>query len=156
MSGLANPLRILLVEDCPNDTLFFRHALKMSRLNAQVYVVNDGERAIQYLQGIPPYSDRGLAPFPDIVVTDLKMPRVDGFALLEWMKSRPEFAIIPTTIMSGSPLPGDVEKAYALGANAYICKPSSLDDLANILRTIHAFWSLCEKPMSPRAVAKRA
>lgn len=145
----ATPLRILLVEDSQDDTLFFRHALKASQLNAHLYAVTDGEQAIQYLQGLPPFSDRALAPFPDMVVTDIKMPKVDGFALLEWLRDKPDCSVIPTVVLSASRLDEDVKKAYFLGANAYLWKPGAISELADVLVTLHAFWSRCEKPKPP-------
>lgn len=145
-----NTLRVLLVEDSPDDTVFFQHALKSSQLDAVLYAVSDGQEAIDYLRGHPPYSDRNLTPFPDMIVTDLKMPGVDGFGLLEWLREKQECSVIPIVVLSASRIEDDVRKAYYLGANAYMCKPNKVSDLAELLRALHAFWSRCEKPKPPK------
>lgn len=144
-----NPLHILLAEDSEDDAFFFSRALQISRLNANLSHVIDGEKAISYLSGVPPYSDRAQHPFPDMIVTDLKMPKADGFDLLSWLDSHPACAVIPVIVMSSSYHEPDVAKAYQMGANAFLAKPSDTQALAELLLITYTFWSRCQRPSPP-------
>ena len=116
-----------------------------------VQTVECGDAAIEYLAGVGPYSDRSAYPYPDFVLTDLKMPQGDGFAVLEHLKRRPEWAIIPTVVLTGSQDNDDIEKAYWLGASAYHVKPSSPDGLRNLIKALHGYWLMCEVPELDRS-----
>jgi CheY-like chemotaxis protein len=140
---------ILLVEDSEDDELFFRHAVKRSGLHFHVYCLHNGDEAIDCLKGKSPYNDRRAYPFPDIIVTDLKMPKSNGFDLLRWLQDHPECAIIPTIVLSSSFIDGDVREAYHLGANAFAAKPGSIAELADLLTIAVQFWSRCLRPDPP-------
>jgi CheY-like chemotaxis protein len=151
-SKANSTLTILLVEDSPDDVLLFRHALKSTGLDARVSHVLDGGVAIEYLEAAPPYDDRERYPFPDMIMTDLKMPLFDGFELLAWLQARPKCSAIPTIVLSASNHESDVARAYQLGANAYLLKPNTVTDLTRLLQVTHAFWSHCQRPALPRAL----
>ena len=112
--------------------------------------VNDGEEAIKYLEGRDPYSDRNKYPMPQVILLDLKMPRMNGFQFLEWLrKSSLHLRLIPVVIMSSSALPTDVEKAYALGANSYMVKPIGLHLFRERIQAFGIYWAEhVEKPES--------
>lgn len=137
---------ILLVEDDPNDVLFLKRALSKNGIHNPVSVLSDGEEAIAYLSGGGHYSDRIKYPFPKVIMLDLKMPRRGGLEVLEWLKDHPEFRVIPTIVLTSSKINEDVIKAYGLGANSYMVKPSNFDDLQKMMKTAHDYWSLCLKP----------
>src|ERR1700692_4179176 len=108
---------ILIVEDDENDVFFLRKALQLEGISDQIRIVGDGEEAICYLEGRGDYLDRLRFPFPQVIYTDLKMPRKTGFDLLEWLRSRPECAVIPVMVLTTSQLDSDIRKAYQMGAN---------------------------------------
>jgi CheY-like chemotaxis protein len=138
---------ILLVEDSPDDVLFMQRALTKTGFNIEhLKVVSDGGEAIKYLQGLAPYSDRKAFPFPNVIFTDLKMPQVNGFDLLHWLKMNPVYQVIPTVVMSSSDDQFDVKRAFFEGANCYFKKPPILDELTSLILLIFQFWSNNELP----------
>jgi CheY-like chemotaxis protein len=145
----ATILQILLVEDGDDDAFFFRHALEASGLNTKLMRVTDGHQAIAYLKGDAPFADRSTYPFPDMVVTDIKMPRASGFHLLEWLKTHQQCKVIPALVLSSSDQNVDVHKAYELGANAYAQKPATVKALGELLLVTYLFWSKCLRPGPP-------
>jgi CheY-like chemotaxis protein len=90
--------------------------------------------------------NRTAFPFPEVIVLDLKMPRMPGLDLLAWLRDHPEFQVIPTIVMSSSKHDSDVRQAYHLGANTYFVKPSSFDMLARVIQTLHEYWALSTRP----------
>jgi CheY-like chemotaxis protein len=137
---------ILIIEDDPNDVLFLRRALKKNDIHNPVQAVCDGAEAIAYLSGKEPYSQRQLYPFPEVIIMDLKMPRMGGLEVLEWLKAHPQFRVIPTLVLSSSKLNSDIAKAYGLGANSYMVKPANFDDLQKMIKVAHEYWTYCMKP----------
>ncbi|MGH7971988.1 MAG: response regulator, partial [Limisphaerales bacterium] len=99
-----------------------------------------------YLQGKPPYDDRSLYPVPALILTDLKMPGMDGLEFLRWLRAHDECQVIPTVVLSSSALPRDIEESYRLGVNSYICKPASQHQRIRMLRVLHEYWCMCERP----------
>jgi len=105
--------RVLIVDDCADDRFLFARALRLSGLNGSIVEIEDGEKAIEYLQTEPP---------PDFVLLDLKMPLVSGFEVLEWVRGQPALKKVPIVVLSSSPIPQDIEMAKKLGAREYIVK----------------------------------
>jgi CheY-like chemotaxis protein len=137
---------MLLFEDDDNDAFLLQRALKKANINNPVRRVTDGQEGIDYLAGVGQYADRSKFPFPRVVLLDLKMPRKGGMEVLEWMKSHPDFKVIPTIIFTASKEQQDVAMSYGLGANCFITKPSKFEDLEYLMHILHEFWRLCEKP----------
>ena len=129
----AKPLLILHVEDDDNDALLFQKACERAGLPAQVHRVENADDAKAYLTGEAAYADRSQYPFPHIVVLDLKMPRVDGFELLKWMRQTEPFAALPVLIFTASMSREDKSRAIAEGANSYFVKPSSFEALVKMV-----------------------
>lgn len=146
----SNPT-ILIVDDDPNDLLFLRAAFKAVGVSSKIQTADSGHEAVAYLKGEGKYSDRSVYAYPDFVLTDLKMPGLDGFAVLEHLKKNPESAIIPTVIFSGSQDNDDIRKAYMLGASSYHVKPSDPAALRALVKTLHDYWMLCEAPEVDRS-----
>jgi len=142
-------LVILMVEDEEHDITFVQHATEESRAGHTLFAVGSGEEAIRYLRGEGKYADRQAFPMPNVVLTDLKMPGMDGFELLRWMRDHPECRIIPIIVYSNSSAEKDVIEAYRLGANSYMVKPSSLAEMVAMLKIIYDYWSRCECPAKP-------
>ena len=133
-----------MVDDDPNDQLLVKTALEHNSLDASLKVVRDGEEAMHYLKGDEPFSDREAFPFPNVILTDLKMPGMDGFELLRWVRKQPECGTIPTIVFSSSQMEEDVRQAYKLGANSFLVKPNDLKELVRLMRVIYEYWSRCE------------
>ncbi len=137
---------ILLVDDDENDALLVKMAFQKNGIQNPVQWAKDGLEAVAYLNGEGGYANRQVHPFPEVLILDLKMPRMSGLELLAWIRDHPEFKVIPTIIMTSSKLDADIEKAYNLGANTYMLKPSSLEELIKMVRAAHEYWSLSVKP----------
>ena len=137
---------VLLVEDNPDDAFFVKRAFASAGLNHPLFSVEDGAQAIEYLCGKGKYADRNVFPVPGLVLADLKMPRVSGFDLIQWMREDGCAKLIPVIVMSSSALPQDVNRAYELGANAYMVKPATYVALERLIRSIAEFWDPGEKP----------
>lgn len=127
---------ILLAEDDSNDALIFQIAFRRATLPHKLHIVHDGQEAMDWLNGKEDYGDRQKFPRPDVVITDLKMPRKGGFDLLRWMQSEKEFQEILAVVLSSSNDPGDVEKAYQLGAATYFVKSVAFQDVISYLRLL--------------------
>ena len=138
-------VRFLIVEDDPNDILLLERMTMKAGGEIPPSICVNGEEAIKYLQGAPPYQDRRAHPFPQVVITDIKMPVVSGLELLKWMKEN-GCRIVPTIVMSSSAQPEDVKRAYELGASAYFQKPVSSAELLEIFKSIFSYW---ERPAVP-------
>lgn len=128
---------ILLVDDEENDIFFMTDAF--TRLGVENFqIVTDGQQAVDYLRGEGKFSDRTQFPTPTIVLLDLKLPFIKGLDVLKRIRERPGGPIV--IILSASSDPRDIASAYAAGANAYLVKPSSVDGLLNLVRSIKDFW----------------
>lgn len=137
---------ILLVEDEQNDQVLIENALRANGVTGLIQIVNDGHEAVAYMKGEGKYSDRALHPYPTFIITDLKMPRCDGFEVLLHLKRNPEWAIIPTVVLTASRDPDDIKKAYMLGASSYHVKPTDYKALRDLLKILHDYWMTCEVP----------
>jgi CheY-like chemotaxis protein len=138
---------VLLVEDDLNDIFLVKRAFKLARLQNPLQVVTDGQEAINYLRGAGKYADRDLHPLPKLIVMDIKMPRKTGFDVLEWVKSNGPLRRIPIVIVSSSDRAQDVNRAYELGANAYMVKPVDFRAVEHLFQSITHYWGLeCAKP----------
>lgn len=137
---------VLVVDDSPIDRELIVAGLRAAGLDKEIRTVEDGVQAIAYLSGEGKFSNRSEDPYPCFVLTDLKMPLADGFAVLEFMRSRSDLALIPTVVFSGSSDEDDVKTAYRLGAASYIVKPGTVEELRKCLRLIFEYWTLCETP----------
>lgn len=114
---------ILLVEDNEDDVFFMRRAFKQAGLTNRLELAHNGEAAIQYLSGANPFQDREKFPLPGLIFLDLKMPILNGFDVLSWIKTQPRLNTIPVAVLSSSPEDRDMKKAYELGARCYLIKP---------------------------------
>jgi CheY-like chemotaxis protein len=140
MSVKTNPVSILVADDDAQDTMLVRIAVKRAALGLRLESVKDGEEAIDYLLGRFRYSDRHTYPFPNLMLLDLKMPRLSGFDVLDFVRKQPGLRQLPVVIFSSSDDPGDIRRAYDAGANSYLCKPHSNDDLSALLKALEEYW----------------
>ena len=138
MSAIIRP--ILAAEDEETDRFILNLAFDRAKVPNPLVTVNDGGECVDYLSGVGPFADRATYPLPALLLLDLKMPRVHGFEVLEWLGSRPEFKELPAIVLSSSSDETDIQKARRLGARDYFVKPQSLDNLVKILRQVQARW----------------
>ena len=137
---------ILIVDDDANDLFLIEHAFQENGVKDSIHKAKGGREAIDYMMGEGKYSDRSIYAYPTFITIDLKMPVVDGLAVLEHIKKNPAWAIIPTVILTSSQDLDDIKKAYMLGASSYHVKPRSHDDLRKLLNVLHVYWMTCEIP----------
>jgi CheY-like chemotaxis protein len=130
---MAKQFPIYIVEDDEDDLLLLRYCLQRSQVRIPFEFQGNGEAFITFLQSNPEARSKTF-----IVLLDLKMPRIDGFEVLAWLKKQTDFSQNPVVILSSSNLQEDVQKAYALGANWYIQKPRTLEEYqVMIQRLVH-------------------
>jgi len=162
-SGGVRAIRIttnvLHVDDDPKDIELLCAAVRKANLHWGLQHVEDGEEAIQYLTGADGYSDRERHPLPDMVLLDLKMPRLTGFEVLKWIRRHKALFLLPVIIFSGSALQEDVRQAYQAGATSFIIKPLGFQALVKLLKDLRTGWhgpmNVCRKAKSIRAQAMR-
>lgn len=146
---------ILMVEDDEADILLLRRAFRNARVANRLIEVRDGQAAIRYLSGDGLYADRLRYPIPFLVLLDLRLPKLSGFEVLEWIRDRPHLDELVVVVLTASDNVPDVNKAHALGANSYLVKPSSFDDLVELVRQIKGRWLVAEH-LSPQPVAEES
>ncbi|MET0263671.1 MAG: response regulator [Rariglobus sp.] len=135
-----NSKTILLVEDDPNDRLFFSRAAQKAGITAPVQAVSDGQEAIDYISGAGAFAERTRYPLPDLVVLDLKLPLATGFEVLRSLRGRADTRYVPVVILTSSQNETDIAQAYTLGANGFLVKPSSPEKLLNVVLALKDFW----------------
>ena len=137
---------ILVVEDNDDDLTLLLRAWRKLGVEEQIRVARSGQEAIAYLKGDGKFADRKLYQYPSFITTDLKMACGDGMSVLEHLHTNPEWAVIPTSVLSSSSDLDDIRMSYRLGASSYHIKPHVFADLEKLLTTLHQYWLLCEVP----------
>jgi DNA-binding response OmpR family regulator len=129
----SKPLLILHVEDDENDAILFQKACERAGLPALIRRLDAADEAKSYLLGQGVYADRTLYPLPQIIVLDLKMPRMDGFEFLKWIRNSEEFSGMPVLVFTASSSREDKSRAMTEGANSYFVKPTSFEALVKMV-----------------------
>ncbi len=127
---------VLLVEDLNDDVFFFKHAMKRAGVNATLHVGEDGVEAVDYLSHQGRFADPAQYPRPDLMFLDLKMPNMNGFEVLEWLREHPVEPQFKVIVLTGSEEPADQARAKELGAHSYMIKPPSPDVLREFFRDL--------------------
>lgn len=135
--SLVKPIDILMVEDNPGDVDLAREALDGTKIKNRLYVVADGEAAIDFLHHSQ--GKKGV-PRPDLILLDLNLPKKDGREVLADIKAHQDFKRIPVVVLTSSDAEEDVLKSYNLHANCYITKPIDLNQFIKVVRSIESFW----------------
>jgi len=128
------------VEDNPDDAFFVERAFKKVGMAGMLRTVSHGEEAVEYLLGRGQFKNEREYPPPELMLLDLKLPRMSGFEVLEWLREQPRLKRLPVVVLSSSAQDSDVNKAYELGANSYLVKPISFEDLVDMLGTLGHYW----------------
>lgn len=142
---------ILVVGDNATDRRLVQAAFRSIAVTDPIHYVNSGKAAIAYMMGEGEFQDRTKFAYPTFVLTDLHMTGGDGFAVLEFLKTNPEWAIIPTIVLSRSADLDDIKSAYLLGASSYHLKPATQEGMTHLILILHAYWMTCEVPEVDRS-----
>lgn len=146
---MREELEILIVEDNANDAELMMRTLKKNNLSNSIKLLEDGEKALDYIYCKGVYKDRDCSKLPKIIFLDLKLPKVNGLEVLEKLKSDKITKKIPVIIVTSSREDPDIESAYALGANSYVVKPVDFDDFVKSMVQLGLYWLLVnENPKS--------
>ena len=124
--------KFLLVEDNEDDVFFMERAFQQAGVHNPLHVVKNGEEAIEYLSGQNQFSDRQEHPLPDLIFLDLKMPGVNGFEVLKWMRDQP--LNMPVAVLTSSPEEIDRQRAFELGAGCYLLKPPTKEMVLDCIK----------------------
>ena len=131
---------VLLVEDNPAQQQLTRRALAQCQIPCDLFIVSDGQQAMDYLLRHGEYEDPDTSPRPDLVLLGLNMPKVDGRQVLKRMSAEPKLATIPVVVLTTSTLEQDVACSYELGCNSYVNKPVDVRDLVELLKQLGSYW----------------
>jgi CheY-like chemotaxis protein len=148
MNGNNNQLKpsvhhtntILYAEDDESYALLLECTLKQVGFSHTLRVVGDGSEAMKYLKGDGKYADRSQFPMPNVVLADLKMPRVNGFELLSWIRKSSPCPHVPVVVLTCSDEFREIQEAYRMGANSFLIKPPHVEDLKELLNMLNTFW----------------
>lgn len=131
---------ILLVDDDENDLFLLKYALNQAGVTLPLVELGNGQQALDYLFGKGAFTDRRQHPLPAFLLLDLKLPIKSGFEVLRELREDPRFKRLVVIVLSASGQQHDVARAYDLGANSYIVKPSGIDDLRRLAERLRAWW----------------
>ena len=131
---------LALAEDNADDVFFMKRAMKAAGIAHPLEILGDGRQTVEYLEGLGAYGERKAHPLPCLLLLDLKLPLLTGFQVLEWIRARPGTKSLPVILLTSSGQFKDINRAYELGANSFLVKPSGADNLANQMRAFKQYW----------------
>ncbi|MBI5903062.1 MAG: response regulator [Deltaproteobacteria bacterium] len=146
---------ILLVEDNPDDEALTLRAFKKNNIRNEIVVARDGSEALDYLFSTGKYAGRVVSAVPQVVLLDLKLPKVDGMEVLRRIRADERTKLMPVVILTSSKEEQDVISGYSLGANSYVRKPVNFDEFIEAVRQLGLYWLLLNEPL-PHANNGRA
>lgn len=138
---------ILLVEDNADDEALTLRAFKKNNIKNPVVVARDGQQALDYLFATGPHAGRDVRDLPQVVLLDLKLPKVDGLEVLRRVRADERTRPLPVVILTSSKEEQDVIAGYRLGANSYVRKPVDFDEFVNAARQLGLYWLLLNEPL---------
>ena len=131
---------ILVAEDREDDIVLITKAFEKAGSGIPLYFVRDGEEAISYIAGTGKYFNRVEYPLPALLLLDLKMPRVDGFEVLKWIRQQPTLTNLRVVVLTSSRDMRDVNRAYSLGANSFLVKPTDFELTVGLAHMLDHYW----------------
>jgi two-component system, response regulator len=149
MMNETRKLTVLMAEDNPHDVLATKRAWQQFGFNNHLYIVSDGEECLEYLFHQGKYQDSNVFPSPDVILLDLKLPKLDGHQVLQRIRAEKRFRFLPVIILTNSTLETDRNKGYEFGCTAFLKKPVGYANFANLLKSIRTFWSWVEPYAQP-------
>ena len=142
MIEIAKLTKILLVEDNPDDIEITKRALKEANVLNQLWIVRDGQEALDFLYNRGEYSDKQENPPPGLILLDINLPRISGIEVLKELKEDSELKSIPVVMLTVSKRDEDIAKGDGVGCNSYIQKPVEFEKFVNIVKQIGFYWGL--------------
>ena len=139
-----NQINILLVEDNEDDVFIIKRVFKKLKVTNRLNVVSDGQEALDYIFGEGEYADAD-NPTPGLILMDINMPRLNGFQVLERLKSHPTYKIIPVIMLTVSDRDEDIVRSFRGGAVSYIAKPMKFEDFVRVIEQFEIYWTLVSK-----------
>jgi two-component system, response regulator len=136
---MASP-PILLVEDNPDDEALTLRAFRRNNIQHEVVVARDGVEALDYLFGTGNYAGRDLSVMPQLILLDLKLPKIDGLQVLERLRGDPRTRLLPVVILTSSKEQQDLIEGYSLGANSYVRKPVDFNKFIEAVKQLGLYW----------------
>ena len=136
---------ILLAEDNDDHVTLILRAFRKGALINPIFVVKDGEEVVQYLRGVGKFENRDEYPLPSLLLLDLRMPKMDGFEVMEWIRQHQFFNPLRIVVLTTSEDMRDVNRAYQLGANSFLVKPLDLTGFSAIADAIQGHWMWLSK-----------
>ena len=136
---MPNQPVILVVEDRDEDLFMLQRAFSQLGFDTPVQYLRDGEEAIAYLRGEGRFVNRDEFPMPTVMLLDLKMPRKNGFEVLQWLREQPQFTDLQVVVLSSSDEIRDINRAYELGANSFLVKPMFFSEFVGMLEALHSY-----------------
>jgi len=131
---------LLLVEDNEDDVFLMKRALKGAQVINPLHVVEDGQEAVDYLAGAGKFADRAAYPLPAVVFLDLKLPYISGHDVLAWIRRQKELESLVVIVLTSSNEASDLSRCYALGANSYVVKPPTPEQLEELAKAFKWYW----------------
>jgi CheY-like chemotaxis protein len=142
---------ILFVDDDLEWVELLQMAFRRAGIAEPIQGVKDGEEAIRYLRGVGPYANRSAHPQPKLVLVDLRLPRMHGLELVQWIRRQPDLVGLPVVAVTGMEEPGEALRARELGANAFLTKPLLFPQVVQMARKLQAAWLEPSHPGAARA-----
>jgi CheY-like chemotaxis protein len=137
---MLNDVPILLAEDDENDIILMRRGFERAAIPNPLFVVHDGQEAVDYLAGARNFSQREQYPLPGLMLLDLKLPWMDGFDVLTWLRTQPQFDTLPVVVLTSSRLQSDIDRSRQMGVYDYRVKPNQFEDLVRLLDDVRKCW----------------
>jgi CheY-like chemotaxis protein len=137
---------ILLIEDNPDDEALTLRAFRKNNMKNKIVVVHDGEEALNFLSRKGVYATRSLDEVPEIILLDLKLPKIDGLEVLRQIRADPRTRLLPVVILTSSKEEQDLIEGYSEGANSYIRKPVDFNQFLEAVRQLGLYWLVLNEP----------
>jgi CheY-like chemotaxis protein len=150
----GKPITILMADDDSDDRMLVKEAFQESRLNNDIHFVEDGEQLLDYLFRRGKYADLAGTPYPGLILLDLNMPKKDGREALAEIKAHADLRRIPVVVLTTSRAEEDILRTYDLGANSFITKPVTFENLVHVVQVLGNYWvEIVELPPASKPAA---
>lgn len=146
MSVPKQSVIIMLVEDDDGHRLLIRENLRAAGIVNDMIEMRDGQQALDYLQRRGQYQDQAKSPRPGLILLDIKMPKADGYAVLEKIKADPNLRLIPVLMLTSTDDQGEVNRCYSLGVNSYVVKPIRYEEFQDRIKSVGLFLDIVRLP----------
>ena len=146
MGTARQSVLIMLVEDDEGHRLLIRENLRAGGIVNEILEIPDGQQAIEYLTRQGPYQDPTTSPRPGLILLDIKMPKSDGFSVLEHIKSDPKLRFIPVLMLTSTDHQAEINRCYALGANSYVVKPVRYEEFQERIKALGLYLDIVRLP----------